>query len=704
MKPRIRYDTHETVTQPEKLPSSEGGVNNTIPEQLTQSGQINYLSSGQNVYTDILGGVYSRKGSVQLGGTASLSPTYFLAQFTDSRPRIESVAVFGDTLYHFDGTQYVPVPSAPTLPAKLPCSGVYFPDIDKFFISNGTDPVLQLDQSSGTLVATAVFSIPRGKYLGYNDNHLYVGDLGVGLRNIIQLSDKGAVTFTNVSQSLQVRTTKYYLNSQVAFNGNVLGFESLSYNTIVCMTNQRAYRLSGTLQVTDENSGQVVYSPGTTYDLGSSRCVAPFSLKNVNSNVFWVGADELNGFEIYFTNGQTIGTIAGKSIKLYQQFINPNAISQACATQFGPYYKVALAYGGSQLNDTEILLDTSRSSFTNGLSITGGTVQPRAVFEPLHKPGYPISRYSLFTSSGQDFVLAGGQKTGNIHRQGVGYGDEISQVTTLSTTSTSQTLAAGEAYAYPIQLQPGVPYRGITVIASGQVKVTVETVLATVPTGTLVDPNASVIVNPSGTSLVPASNAFPSSFTVSVSTAAVLVIRPISAPVNIGISPGTGLYFHSQVWGSQNGAPSVSLSGDAPITSFATYTTAHGILNAKKKTIQTVIAAQSTAGAVIQYGIGTDGRDSSFNQKPLSLNIGNSLWASSLADADPSRLHWAVDPAYAKSSERWASITSSTTQTLFAPLYVKPAIYLAYQFFFTGYGDWRINSFTPSIDIIPSTL
>lgn len=707
--------------------SASGGINNTEPEQQTAP---NELASGQNLFSDLLGGYYNRLGSLTMGGQVSGTPGSGIFQYVTKTLHQELIIIIGTQIMRFDGTRPVVVSGAPAVTAGTRFDGVYFPDTDQYVITNGVDYPVVFTVSGGTMTAASVTTLPKGHCVGYNlfgagGGCLVFGNV-TGSENVLYHCNPGLLTYSSLSTSV--------------VHGQVLGIKPLDYSDRIVVTNLRAYRLSGIIQTTDANTGGKVYQPASLFDIGASRCIAPRTILQVYNQVFWIGLDELNNVEWYRTDGQLVQTLAGRKIKLYQQFFNQADVANACAVQYGPYYKVAIAPGGSQYNTNEILLDTKRSIFFEN-PYNGAPSNP--VFEPVHVLPYGTSQYALYNSSGQDFVVALDQQAGILHRQGVGYGDEATSVDTTASPVGTVTVGHGQYAAQPVVASADIGILTLSVLldASGvpdssksdiltwgyssgnatdivtmgyaanpsdTISVSLETDLLGVPSGVLVDPSAvTTLIVPSTTALT--SGTFPGSFTIASGTRFHIVFRTTGTSLSVisrsapGGFPDSYLSYSGGSWTSGAGNLCLSFTEYVPIEFFGTHTTSLGIINHMKKTTQVLVAAQSSTGATVQMGIGVDGRDSDFYQKPVVLSGGSNTWAATDTDPSPPNLSWAFDEDTATQGQRWASITTSYTQTVFAPNFVPNSFYLSYRFYFKGFADVRINAIVPLVDILPAT-
>lgn len=695
------FNIKSTITTPKAPFSFAAGLNNTAVEQATGP---NELVAGQNVFTDVLGGVYNRRGSLLMGGITSITGCLGAFTFKDNNQKQVALMVVDDTIYYSYGGAFLPISGGAKLASKLPVSGCFFPDLNEYILVNGTDSNVVISQTGGTITATADSTMQKSKYIAYLDHHIYFLSVP-GFQNQAVLSDKGATT----NNALSV----------VPFQGAILGMEPFDLNTAVILTDQRAYRVSYTNQVTNENDGTTSFSPQSIDDLGPSRGVAPRSLRYVHGSIFWVGYDDVNGVEIYRTDGQTVQPIGGYKIKYYLNFLNTSAISQACATGYGPYYKVAVAPSGSSTNDMEILLDARRSLFFEN-PYTAAQANP--IFEPKHVAGYPIAQYCTFNTSGQDFVMAADQNIGCLHRQGINYSDELSVINTFppaGSSLTSSTLAVTPTtpVGQPVSFSQPTAIRSIAVkagtsVVTGALTLSIHNDVGGFPSNDLITGLAQGSITASQMQANPAG----ASVTLGSS-----VLVPAGVPVHI-IASVTGGTFNLVTVGAQEiiegpieqlinnawakapgGTLGLIVTADSDIESFAVQTTDFDEPRYKKKLTQTIVNGSSVLGSAPNFGVGDTGRDSTFNEKAITLSGNSAVWATNPPDGNPADLTWAADPSNPGQYQTWGSLSTIYEKTVFAPIYQKASPYLTFRFYQKGQTDWRINSYLPFADIIPST-
>lgn len=666
-----------------------GGINVTSNEYTTDSNQ---LSAGLNVFTDTTGSVYNRRGSVLTGGIFSSTGVLGNFLFRDNEMRQEIVVVIDQIIYHLVAGTLVPIQGAPSFPSKVPVFGIFFPDVDKYILVNGKDPAIVLSQASGSLTAVVDNTIPIcANVLYHNRFMLYLGLSGTP--NIMRVSNPASI----LSNPL----------SNVALQGTIIGGSAFNLSLSILVTDQRAYRI-GDVSSSVQPDTTLSYAPGS-FDLGPLRGLAPRSIVTIKNAVFCLGLDAQNGMEIYRIDGQRILPVAGNKLQYYQQFVNTSALSNACATPYGPYYKIAIPPSGSALNTDEWLLDTSRSDF-----------QSTIIFEPRHQPGFGVAAYCLYTTSGVDYVLAADQSLGCLHREGVGVSDELISLTSLTSGNTSSVLCpVGSMVGQPIVYSVPTVITTVSVAFQGPVNTSVPVTLnvtASNPDGT---PSTMNIAGypASNTQLFQTSSTGGGIATFSLgqftSQAGITNVLAFSSTLSVSFlttQKGTAnlsaaYQFSNQAWTSLSQSLQLVVATLQDIVSFAVHTTSLGDLQHKKKPVRTLVSGSSVLGSTVQLGIGLEGRDSTFQEKPVVLNGNSTLWAANFGDSAAPHLIWDSSlNAAPGSNNKWSSLSTSYLRTIFAPQYVRPSTYLSYRIYHKGQADWRINTYTPMVNAYPTTI
>ena len=683
----------QTLQKPFSFP---GGFDGTTPEHLTPP---TVICDGENVYTDANGEAYDRGGNRFLGGPFSALPSFGLFRFRDDPTGIEEqVAVNGDDLYRFDGQRFVKFTTV-TMPARNPVSGVYFPDANAFYLTNGTDAVVKLTRTGGTLVATTT-TVTVSRYLGYHDNCLLF--LGLpGRPDQFGISDRTKDTFT---QGSVIDSYGNRVQSNVTCDGNVLGFANLDMLSGVVVTDRRGYRITGVSKATDSQNGTVIYKPTSFLDLGKARCVAPFSISTAGGAAFWLGYDESNGMGIYRTDGQSILEIGSYKYRRILRKIDPAQALNACSYEFGSYYRLAVPYSGETGNRHELHIDTRRSDFSAALSYQGMASQP--VMEAPHSPGFEVSRYATYRTGNQEYCLAVQSDLGCVYRMGAGNGDEsVSQGSLVSDSlapvspSVSQAFTAdGTESGLAVVVKVSSP-------TTGPLQVSYQTDVGGHPSGVLVS-SVFLPASSAGTAPKAAYVSLPPNLASGKRYHA--VFSEPSGNWSVGLSanayPERAGTFTTGVWDGLTEPLAVSISVLKPVSSYLVQTTSLAAELAKKKTTQMLFSGQTSDDVTLQVGIGGEGRDGQFAYKPVDLTGGRAVWASADADPTANALHWAADPNNPGTYERWASLASDYVKTVWAPLYVSPAFYVSYRITGSGYSGWRLNSYLPSFDVLPTSL
>lgn len=610
-----------TLWVPENPINALGGVNVTASEQTTLPYE---LSGGQNVFTDMFGAFYGRSGSKVLGGPFSLSGDQGGWVFRTNEGQVVPISVAHGVIYYYDGTSYVPIPSSPTLSTSAEVNGIFYPEQDKFYLTDGVSDIVEIAYGAPP-TATSTTGLPKCLYLGHYNNCLVYMALSGALNQYV-LSSVGVTTVVN--PSLQA----------IVCNGTVLGMANLDAYSAVVVTDQMAYRDSG-LQFQFDGAGNEYPFPAVHSEIYPSRCVAPRSILTVNGVAYWAGLDAFNNAEFYRCDGQQVFPVGWSKIKTYLRDLNMSALSGACAVQYGMYYKVAVPSAGSAFNDTELLLDTARSVAATETGVYG---PPKVVWEPKHVPGYYIGQYATWHTGGQDYVLAFDPTEGVARYQGIGTYDEVPFVSTFPTPGSSPsystiTITPSEEISQPFPTTYSVGVNGTALDissysgSSGAIGVSVQAdngsgLPSGVPlasgsyalTGTI----AKVIYVPySSPAYLQANQTY--HLVVSVTGGNLALVSRTDTVYNGGY-----LFYNGSSWTLQAAAsPVFQEYYQGEIDASAIWTTAMERPLDKKKLSRLLVNGISESGVTIQMGISDQGREGTFSDVPFTLQGAQTVWA-----------------------------------------------------------------------------
>lgn len=708
MRNKIIYATKTNVQTVEHPLGFGAGINNTVPEQQTGPDEV---CDGLNMFLDQLGGAQNRRGNPIFGYPVSAAGNLGMFTFTKRDKTQFELGIFGSILYRLIGTTWTPVLGG-TFPTLAPMSFCYSPDLDSVIMSNGFDPVGILD---GNYALTINAALPKAKVLCATSGRILFANTA-GNEDTLYISDLGLTT---------VRAASFQ-----RFEGNIIQVLPISLSTTLVITERKVYRVNGFIDNLDSYPATTSHAVlASSVDLGSSNgAIAPRACINIYGNAFFLGLDSLNGADIYVCNGQRVYPVGSQKIKIYLNKMNTALLGNACAVQYGRYYRLAYTPVGDTLNTSEILLDVlgQPNQTTSLLQAQGIMPTVQGIFMPLFRSGFPIASYATVRSSGADIVIAADQNIGVVRRIGFGYYDELPvlQVTSnsnsLTTNPNTVQISAASRGSRQFVLGQNTAITSLAVflqLASGtpsDLVIRIETDTNGQPSGTLADATASYVITG-----FPIGNA--SFHTVIPTTSPVLQIGTVyHLVVRLAVETGTAVYswgtlplngsvnahvFANGVWSTFAGYDlATAIFVQTPITSYITQTSHYGIPQYKKKTCQLQYEASSASGAVAQWGVSDKGRDATFTQTPISLSSNAVVWATGVSDVTPNRLVWAIDNIDPNPNAKWSSLTTSYSGTLFGPTYVPASRYVTNQFYYSGIGDFRINSYLPVFDVLPTTL
>lgn len=609
-----------TLWVPENPINALGGVNVTASEQTTSPIE---LSGGQNIFTDMFGAFYARSGSLMLGGPFSLSEMQGGWVFRTNEGQITPLAVANGIIYYHNGSTFIPIPGSPTLSTSASVNGIFYPEQNKFYLTDGVNHPAQVTYGTPPTVATQA-SMPKCLYFGHYNNCLVYLAL-VGNLNQYVLSSVGVTTVTNVSVQA------------IVCNGTILGMANLDAYSAVIVTDQLAYRDAG-LQFQFDGAGNEYPFPGSHNEIQPSRCVAPRSIITVNNIVYWVGLDSFNNAEIYRCDGQQVFPVGWSKIKTYLRNLNMTALSGACGIQYGMYAKFAVPSAGVAFNDTELLLDTARSVAATETGVYG---PPKVVWEPEHKPGYYITQYATWHTGGQDFVLAFDPIVGVARYQGIGGFDEAPFVSTFpvpgaSPTYSSVAVTSTTPIDQPIATTSAIILNGIALdisafsAGSGTITVTVQTDSGGNPSGTIIATGTYVLTGtinkviyiPYTSSASLLNNAI-YHLVVAITGGTLTVVTRTDTVFNGGFKQSI-----ASVWTAITTSNPVFQSiYQSPIDASAIWTTALERPLDKKQLSRFLVNGISESGATINLGLSSQGRQGTFVDASFSLMGSETVWS-----------------------------------------------------------------------------
>lgn len=683
--PNVR-DLSKTTNKPLTF---GGGINNTDPEQKVGREQI---VSGRNMWLDREGGAYNRLGELLYGNIMGVTTGILgLWGFVKNDGSTSALLAAYDTVikYYNSGT-WTDI-SGITLTTNLKAEGTFYSETNKFYITNGTDDVGVITTTGS---ATTDANFKKGIWIEDFDGRLMTGGVG-SQENRVWVTDLGVDTFTS---------TNYW-----ELDGKSLAGKELQRRLALLWTDRKLYLLPGIVSTPNASGPEALH---TIDDVGIVGTRAVTVLTGV---AYYVGLDSQNTLDVFACDGQRNIRIGSDSIKDYLQGLAPGQLSNLCMTNDGRNVRFAAAPSGATTNTREYCYDTLRK-----------------VWQPEFRSGFPISCYATFKISNQNYVVAGHQSIGAVYQLGTGRYDELIDQSYTAGQDADEQLAGATttrvAQSFELSASAGET-RYITKLAlllkkvSGtttQMTVRIETDSSNKPSGTLVDANATTTISAlTSTSYAWTMASFATPFTVTGDTKYWIVLKHTTE--------GSGDSIHA--WGSDSSSPSYgngsaanyassTWTADAttdclfmlfieePIEAFVCQTTDLDNRLYPKKVQQVLIEGQSSTGVIAKLGFGVEGKDSSFEESDIPLFGKGSIWSTSTTDTATGHLVWAVDSEQQQTTEniKWASGITTYSPTVFPPSYVPHARYITYRFYYKGIGEFRINSYTPYFELIPSTV
>jgi len=423
--------------------------------------------------------------------------------------------------------------------------------------------------------------------------------------------------------------------------------------------------------------------------------------------------DEQNLVDVYACDGQQNIAIGSARIKDYLQGLASGSLANLCAIPDGQFIRFAATPSGASTNTREYLYDTLNKKWL-----------------PEFRPGFPISCYTAIKVSGATTIFAGHQSLGLVYRLNSGRYDELpdqsytsgqdadQNIASSSSTRAAQGFKLSHSVATTRLVTGGAILMKKNTGTTTNLTVRIETDSAGVPSGTLADSNLTASISAfSDTSYAWRTFSFATPAALSGTTQYHLVVKHTteatgSSQYHVGIDSSSPSYasgslstYDGAAWSAVAGSDALFiLFVEEYIESFVTQTTPLDDLFHRKKTENVLIEGQSSTGVTGKFGVGTDGKDSNFDEVDIPLSGNNAVWASSLTDTTASRLIWAASSDESGTFNKWASGTNVYSVTVYPSPYAMEARYITYRFYFSGIGDFKINRYVPVFETIPSTV
>lgn len=673
------------IEVPSKALGFAGGVNNTHAEQDTKPDE---LVAGLNMLCDEAGAAYNRLGSLREDNVMGVTTGVLgLFNFTNRGGTQEFLAAYDTELRRNASNAWTAITSI-TLTTNLPGDGTYYSETDKFYYTNKTDNVaVYTSGTSGTHDA----SIPKGRYIEAFDGRLVTANV-TNQEDYLWVSDLGTDTFGGSS----------YQRAE----GAIKGLQAMGPRILLVFTDNKIYRVPG-FTSTPSAAG-----PEAFYDLGASfGSIADRTIVKLNGLCYFLGLDTQNVAEVYVTDGQRVFPIGGPKIKNYLNGLAASSLANACATRDGRYYRLAVTPSGGSTNTREYLYDTVTKSW-----------------QPESRPGFPIACYANIRVSSAETVYAGHQSLGIVQQLNTGRYDEVidqsytsgqdgdQAITAATTVRASQGFKLSHAAQTTRYITGGAVLLKKSAGTTTGLTVRIETDSAGVPSGTLADSNLTTTIAAfTDTSYVWKTFTFATPATVTGSTQYHLVIKHTTEATgdsayvwgkdgsSPGYADGAVSAYTSGSWATVAADALFMLFVEEHIESYVMQTSALGHPRYPKSVKKVQIEGQSSTGVTGKFGIATGGKDSVFSsEEDVALTGNSNVWSSSSSDTTSNRLIWAPDSTGTSSNYKWASSDDLYSLTVVPSQSIARKRYLTFRFYHKGIGQFRINSYTPIFEVIPT--
>jgi hypothetical protein len=301
------------------------------------------VSDGQNVISGSFSSTKKRGGITLhgnfIGENGGINGGW---SFVGSNGTQEELVVYDTNLYRKVGSDWVAITGV-TMTTGLPCSGVYFPFTDKFYIINGTDNVVKYIAGSTSGDQTDA-SFPKGTLIEQFQNRLLVANT-TSHPDYVYYSDTQADTFT-------LGTNWYQLVGEAT--------DLINFNNVMILnfTKRKVYRLMN------------FYFDGTTswasqlYEIPTPfGTIAANSPAVVNNLVYFVGQDMNNVASIYQTDGYSAVSISYDRIFNTMQGLSSSQLEHAVGIADSYYYRLYVTELGKTVNNIGIIYDSVKKIF-----------------------------------------------------------------------------------------------------------------------------------------------------------------------------------------------------------------------------------------------------------------------------------------------------------------------------------------------------
>ena len=664
-----------------------GGMNNTDPE--VQLGR-NEVAAGLNMFFDREGGSYNRNGC-QVKGTFLGSTTGILGlfNFVNRAGTQEMLAVYDTGIYR-DVSEVWTLLTGASVTTNLKAEGVYYSETDKFYITNGTDNVVVY--TSGA-TATTDASFKKGMWIESFDGRLVTGGVATQ-EDYLWVTDLGVDTFS--------------ANNYQRAEGKLLAGKAINQQLLLVWSDRKLYKVPG-LKTTPSAAG-----PEAFYIVAEVGLVGTRAVTVLDSVAYFIGKDSQNTIDLFASEGQKIYRFGSPKVKDYLSNLVSGSLANTVLTNDGRYVRIATTPSGATTNTREYIFDTLTKKWQSEF-----------------QPQFPISCYAISNVSGANIVFAGNQSFGLVEKFNTGRYDEIIDQSNTTGQDTDESIASSTS----TRVSQGFKLSHVATLSryitggamllkkvSGtttELTVRIETNSADKPTGTLADTNATTTIDAlTATSYAWTKFTFTTPFLSSGTTQYHLVSQHTTE--------GTGDSIYA--WGSDSSSPTYAsgatsnyASGawtadsttdclfvlfiEEHIESFITQTSDLDDALYPKKPQQVIIEGESETGITARLGIGTEGKDSTFDEADINLSGKVAKWSSNSTETTAGRLVWASNSEETSSNSiKWSSSNSIYSVVVFPSSYIPHSRYLTYRFYYKGIGEFRINKYIPYYEVIPSAV
>jgi hypothetical protein len=281
----------------------------------------------------------------------------------------ELLTIYDTSLYKETTGVWTAITGA-TLTTNLPVDSAYFPLTAKTYITNGTNNVVKY--TSGTSADQTDANFKKGKYIVHYKNRLLTS-----VNNIIWYTDLGVDTFST--------------NNYVKCEGDITGLEVL-YDKWLTFTKKSVY-VTSNFTFNGVAAGPESFLPLRT----SFGAIYDRTIVTMDNICYFLGQDSQGVASVYATDGYDVKRITDK-IQPDFDVLSPAELTNACATNFGKYYRVSVTPNGQTTNTREYLYDTLEKKWLPPYSSEG------------------FSCYVNYEDSGEMNVYAGSQINGRVYK------------------------------------------------------------------------------------------------------------------------------------------------------------------------------------------------------------------------------------------------------------------------------------------------